>query len=86
MLPEIAELSSDYLGNTVVQKLFEHCSDDMRDAMLTEIAPHMAEIGVHKNGTWAAQKIIDVWFVQSQFLPSLVMFPVQCVWQGPTPL
>ncbi|KAJ8109080.1 hypothetical protein ONZ43_g6239 [Nemania bipapillata] len=60
MLPEIAELSSDYLGNTVVQKLFEHCSDDLRDAMLNEIAPHMAEIGVHKNGTWAAQKIIDV--------------------------
>jgi protein JSN1 len=60
MLPEIAELSSDYLGNTVVQKLFEHCSEEMRDAMLTEIAPHMADIGVHKNGTWAAQKIIDV--------------------------
>ncbi|KAI0128876.1 hypothetical protein BJ170DRAFT_350062 [Xylariales sp. AK1849] len=60
MLPEIAELSSDYLGNTVVQKLFEHCSDDLRDAMLAEIAPHIAEIGVHKNGTWAAQKIIDV--------------------------
>ncbi|KAK4143674.1 uncharacterized protein C8A04DRAFT_12172 [Dichotomopilus funicola] len=60
MLPEIAELSSDYLGNTVVQKLFEHCSDAVRDSMLAEIAPHMAEIGVHKNGTWAAQKIIDV--------------------------
>ncbi|KAH8653233.1 hypothetical protein BGZ60DRAFT_180906 [Tricladium varicosporioides] len=60
MLPEIAELSPDYLGNTVVQKLFEHCSDDMRDAMLAEIAPHMSEIGIHKNGTWAAQKIIDV--------------------------
>lgn len=60
MLPEIAELASDYLGNTVVQKLFEHCSDNIRDAMLAEIAPHIAEIGVHKNGTWAAQKIIDV--------------------------
>lgn len=60
MLPEIAELSSDYLGNTVVQKLFEHCSEEIRDAMLAEIAPHIAEIGVHKNGTWAAQKIIDV--------------------------
>lgn len=59
MLPEIAELSPDYLGNTVVQKLFEHCSDDMRDAMLGEIAPHISEIGIHKNGTWAAQKIID---------------------------
>ena len=59
MLPEIAELSSDYLGNTVVQKLFEHCSEDVKEAMLAQIAPHLAEIGVHKNGTWAAQKIID---------------------------
>ena len=60
MLPEIAELASDYLGNTVVQKLFEHCPEDTKEAMLAEIAPHLAEIGVHKNGTWAAQKIIDV--------------------------
>lgn len=60
MLPEIAELASDYLGNTVVQKLFEHCSEQMQDAMLAEVAPHLAEIGCHKNGTWAAQKIIDV--------------------------
>lgn len=60
MLPEIAELSSDYLGNTVVQKLFEFCSEEVKEQMLAEIAPHLAEIGVHKNGTWAAQKIIDV--------------------------
>lgn len=60
MLPEIAELASDYLGNTVVQKLFEYCSEPVKEAMLAEISPHMAEIGVHKNGTWAAQKIIDV--------------------------
>lgn len=60
MLPEIAELSSDYLGNTVVQKLFENCSESTKEAMLREIAPHLSEIGVHKNGTWAAQKIIDV--------------------------
>ena len=60
MLPEIAELASDYLGNTVVQKLFEFCSESIKDSMLVEIAPHLAEIGVHKNGTWAAQKIIDV--------------------------
>ncbi|WEW57786.1 hypothetical protein PRK78_003253 [Emydomyces testavorans] len=60
MLPEIAELSSDYLGNTVVQKLFEFCSEATKEDMLAPIAPHLAEIGVHKNGTWAAQKIIDV--------------------------
>ncbi|KAJ5655805.1 hypothetical protein N7507_007755 [Penicillium longicatenatum] len=60
MLPEIAELASDYLGNTVVQKLFEFCSESTKEQMLSHIAPHLAEIGVHKNGTWAAQKIIDV--------------------------
>lgn len=60
MLPEIAELASDYLGNTVVQKLFECCSEAVKEQMLAQISPHMAEIGVHKNGTWAAQKIIDV--------------------------
>ncbi|KAJ9631035.1 hypothetical protein H2203_001563 [Taxawa tesnikishii (nom. ined.)] len=49
MLPEIAELSSDYLGNTVVQKLFEHCSEPVKEAMLSEIAP-----------TLLKSKIIDV--------------------------
>ncbi|KAK6348231.1 hypothetical protein TWF718_006041 [Orbilia javanica] len=60
MLDEIAELSSDYLGNTVVQKLFEFCSEEVKMKMLKRISPHLAEIGVHKNGTWAGQKIIDV--------------------------
>lgn len=66
MLPEIAELSSDYLGNTVVQKLFEFCSEAVKEQMLVQIHPHLAEIGVHKNGTWAAQKIIDVAKVPDQ--------------------
>lgn len=66
MLPEIAELSSDYLGNTVVQKLFEYCSEEIKEQMLLCVAPHLAEIGVHKNGTWAAQKIIDVCRSESQ--------------------
>jgi len=66
MLPEIAELASDYLGNTVVQKLFEYCSESIKESMLDQIVPHLAEIGVHKNGTWAAQKIIDVAKTPSQ--------------------
>ena len=43
----------------VVQKLFEKCSPSPRLAMLERIAPHLAMIGIHKNGTWAAQKIIE---------------------------
>ncbi|VDB91448.1 unnamed protein product [Peniophora sp. CBMAI 1063] len=56
---EIVELASDWLGNTVVQKLFERCTLQARVAMLERIAPHLAMIGIHKNGTWAAQKIIE---------------------------
>ncbi|KAF7722605.1 hypothetical protein EC973_002918 [Apophysomyces ossiformis] len=58
-MEEILELCSDYIGNTVVQKLFEHCSEDSKEEMLQRISPLLASIGVHKNGTWAAQKIID---------------------------
>lgn len=60
MLPEISELASDYLGNTVLQKLFDFCSETVKEQMLVEIGPHLAEISVHKNGTWASQKMIDV--------------------------
>ncbi|KAI0080584.1 hypothetical protein K474DRAFT_211692 [Panus rudis PR-1116 ss-1] len=56
---EIVDLASDWLGNTVVQKLFEKCSPGPRLAMLERLAPHLAMIGIHKNGTWAAQKIIE---------------------------
>ncbi|GBE82397.1 hypothetical protein BKA93DRAFT_814965 [Sparassis latifolia] len=56
---EIVDLASDWLGNTVVQKLFEKCSAGPRLAMLERISPHLAMIGIHKNGTWAAQKIIE---------------------------
>jgi len=76
MLSEVAELSSDYLGNTVVQKLFENCSEEVKTSMLREIAPHLASIGVHKNGTWAAQKIIDVARTDEQVTPSLLVVRV----------
>ncbi len=58
-LPCVVDLSSDFIGNTLVQKFFERCSEPMKKTMLELIAPHLAMIGVHKNGTWAAQKIID---------------------------
>ncbi|GAA5797070.1 hypothetical protein HPULCUR_002448 [Helicostylum pulchrum] len=58
-MDEVVELCSDYIGNTVIQKLFEHCSEETKLKMLEKIAPYLASIGVHKNGTWAAQKIID---------------------------
>ncbi|ODQ80627.1 hypothetical protein BABINDRAFT_34794 [Babjeviella inositovora NRRL Y-12698] len=61
MLDELPELASDYLGNTVVQKLFEQCeSDAVRTMMLKQVAPYLSQMGVHKNGTWAAQKMVAV--------------------------
>lgn len=43
----------------MIQKLFECCTEETKLEMLKKIAPHLASIGIHKNGTWAAQKIID---------------------------
>ncbi|CAG8593639.1 12323_t:CDS:2 [Acaulospora morrowiae] len=59
IMDECVELSSDYIGNTVIQKLFERCNENTKQKMLEKIAPHLATIGIHKNGTWAVQKIID---------------------------
>ncbi|KAL3237147.1 Jsn1p [Nakaseomyces bracarensis] len=60
MLDELPELSSDYLGNTIVQKLFEHSSDVIKDIMLRKTGKYLASMGVHKNGTWACQKMITM--------------------------
>jgi protein JSN1 len=59
LLDDCADLASDYIGNTIIQKLFERADPALRHAMLERIAPHLAMIGIHKNGTWAAQKIIE---------------------------
>lgn len=58
MLDELPELCSDYLGNTVVQKLFDVSSDIIKDIMLRKISKYLTSMGIHKNGAWACQKII----------------------------
>ncbi|SCV02856.1 LAMI_0H03532g1_1 [Lachancea mirantina] len=60
MLDELPELCSDYLGNTIVQKLFEHSSTIIKDLMLRQTNKFLTSMGVHKNGTWACQKIITM--------------------------
>ena len=59
MYEELPELASDYLGNTIVQKLMDICSPTVRDIMIKHLAPYLAQMGAHKNGTWAAQKMIN---------------------------
>ncbi len=36
--------------------------------MLDRIAPHLAIVGTHKNGTWAAQKIIECSRIEEEML------------------
>lgn len=65
----------------------------MKTKMLISVAPHLAAMGVHKNGTWAAQKIIDSLKLPNQiqiafthiqpFIPPLLLdqfgnYVVQC--------
>ena len=48
IIDNIVDLASDYIGNTIIQKLFEVCSLDSKLCMLNELAPHLAMIGCHK--------------------------------------
>ncbi|KAJ3104821.1 hypothetical protein HDU96_008809 [Phlyctochytrium bullatum] len=60
VLPEAVDLCTDYIGNVVIQKLIERCGDPLRLLLLNTVAPHLAAIGIHKNGTWAVQRFIDL--------------------------
>lgn len=53
------DLCSDYIGNIIIQKLVEHGDVGQKTYLIQSVAPHMAAIGVHKNGTWAIQKMIE---------------------------
>ena len=56
---QASNYNSDYIGNVVIQKLMERLSQEYKLSLIEKIAPHLASLGVHKNGTWAVQKIID---------------------------
>lgn len=61
MLDELPELCYDYLGNTIVQKIFTVVeSPVIKLMMVKEITPFLTQLSIHKNGTWAIQKIINL--------------------------
>ncbi|KAJ3004539.1 hypothetical protein HKX48_001170 [Thoreauomyces humboldtii] len=59
VVDETVDLCTDYIGNVVIQKIIEKASDQHRLRLIEKVAPHMAAIGIHKNGTWVVQKMID---------------------------
>ncbi|RKP02974.1 hypothetical protein CXG81DRAFT_24380 [Caulochytrium protostelioides] len=59
IIDEAVDLCTDYIGNVVIQKIAEHGSEAQKLGLIEKIAPYMAAIGVHKNGTWVVQKVID---------------------------
>ncbi|KAJ2009027.1 hypothetical protein GGI04_000793 [Coemansia thaxteri] len=59
LMPHVVDLCSDYVGNVLIQKIAERGDGAQKLALARSVGPFMAGIGVHKNGTWAVQKIID---------------------------
>ncbi|GMM28852.1 Puf2 protein [Martiniozyma asiatica (nom. inval.)] len=56
---DLPTLSCDYLGNTIIQKFLTCCSPLVHTIMVRCLAPYLPQMGTHKNGTWAAQKLIN---------------------------
>eukprot|EP00158_Paraphelidium_tribonemae_P007608 Partr_v1_DN28298_c0_g1_i1_m75331 putative Pumilio len=100
LFPQIIELATDGFGNTVVQKLIERITDQQRLRIVEKCLPQLASIGVHKNGTWVVQKMLEFAKSPNQicmltntlkpFIPALIMdafgnYVVQgCLRLGPT--
>ncbi|KAJ1876728.1 hypothetical protein LPJ57_004329, partial [Coemansia sp. RSA 486] len=59
LMPHAVDLCTDYVGNVLIQKIAERGSAEQKLELVHRVAPHMTAIGVHKNGTWAVQRIID---------------------------
>ncbi|ORY22709.1 ARM repeat-containing protein, partial [Neocallimastix californiae] len=56
---DVVGLCTDYIGNVIVQKVLDRTSDENRLKLIEKLSPHLATVGIHKNGTWVVQKIID---------------------------
>lgn len=59
IIDDAIDLCSDYIGNVIIQKIVEKCNDSQRQRLIEKVSPHLAAFGIHKNGTWAVQKIIE---------------------------
>lgn len=59
VIPVAVAASTDPVGNVLVQKLIERGSEDLKSMIIAELAPYLAAVGVHKNGTWVIQKLIN---------------------------
>lgn len=57
--PHIIELMTDPFGNYLCQKLFEHCNDEQRSALIETAAPALPAIALNQHGTRALQKMIE---------------------------
>lgn len=64
--PNIIELMTDPFGNYLCQKLFEHCEDEQRMALIEAAAPALPSIALNQHGTRALQKMIEFLRTDSQ--------------------
>ena len=51
--------TSDPFGNYLCQKLFEHCTEEQRTALINTAAPNLVPIALNQHGTRALQKMIE---------------------------
>ncbi|KAI9179877.1 hypothetical protein H9P43_005209 [Blastocladiella emersonii ATCC 22665] len=58
-LADAEDLSLDYAGNTVLQRLIERINAPQLAALAAALAPALPTVAVHKHGTWVVQKLMD---------------------------
>ena len=59
VIGDAPQICADYIGNVVIQEVFVRTGEGNRMRLIEELAPYFATLGIHKNGTFAIQKIIN---------------------------
>mmetsp|Transcript_11391 Transcript_11391/g.19493 ORF Transcript_11391/g.19493 Transcript_11391/m.19493 type:complete len:1155 (-) Transcript_11391:68-3532(-) len=60
------DLMTDPFGNYLCQKLFEHCSDAQRLALVRKCGPALARVSANMHGTRAVQRMVECLSTQEQ--------------------
>lgn len=62
----VAELMMDNFGHYAIEALFSRCDDEQKLILVMNLAPHIATVACHKQGSFSIQAMIDSLRTQTQ--------------------
>merc|ERR1719330_437667 len=66
MKDHVGDLMMDNFGHYAIEALFSQCTDEQRLHLVQSLAPHIATVACHKQGSFSIQAMMDTLRTQTQ--------------------